>query len=89
MRTKHPNSLTVAVLVAAMHTPLRSQAPAWMLAATTGPIGREAHAMAYDTQRARTVMFGGRTAATVYLGDTWVPNRELLRGPRRFSTLLA
>jgi hypothetical protein len=35
------------------------------------PTGRSAHAMVYDSNRLRTVMFGGRSDAAD-LGDTWV-----------------
>jgi hypothetical protein len=38
--------------------------------------------MAYDSQRHRVVLFGGSGGG--YHGDTWVPNRELLRAARRF-----
>jgi hypothetical protein len=49
-------------------------------------------AMAYDSQRQRAVLFGGASGPTsnlVWHDATWVPNRELLRAPRRFSTPLA
>jgi hypothetical protein len=48
---------------------------AWTQAATTGPIARSAHMMAQDSQRGRTVLFGG-LAWDNYIGhfsfgDTW------------------
>ena len=46
---------------------------AWTQQADTGPPPRLLHAMAYDSNRGRTVLFGGRGAADVNLtfGDTW------------------
>ena len=39
---------------------------------TTSPLGRHLHAMAYDSARQRTVLFGGNKAlTTTSLGDTW------------------
>ncbi len=38
----------------------------WMLRATTGPASRSGHAMAYDSARGVTVLFGG-----TYFDDTW------------------
>lgn len=47
-------------------------AQGWNQSATTGPGMRETHAMAYDSQRGRTVLFGGfQPPGQVYLGDTW------------------
>jgi len=48
----------------------------WTRAAGTGPPGRQAHVMAYDARRARTVVFGGlaggpRGQRPPVLGDTW------------------
>jgi hypothetical protein len=47
----------------------------------TSPPGRSGHAMTWDEARGRVVLFGGGAG----LADTWVPNRELLRGARGFS----
>jgi hypothetical protein len=56
----------------------------WLLRSpAASPSARQLHAMAYDRQRARVVMYGGASSAGT-LGDTWVPNRELLRAARRF-----
>jgi hypothetical protein len=48
---------------------------AWAnLTGGTAPQGREGHAMAFDTQRGRAVMFGGyywNGNVNVYLADTW------------------
>ena len=43
---------------------------AWTQVADTGPEARSGHAMAYDSARQRTVLFGGRAGAGP-LGDTW------------------
>jgi len=44
----------------------------WTQVATTGPLPRYGHAMAYDSQRHRVVLFGGiQASAPYYLGDTW------------------
>jgi hypothetical protein len=45
----------------------------WVQVAITGPLARQGHAMAYDSQRGRTVVFGGSTYNPYYveLGDTW------------------
>jgi MYXO-CTERM domain-containing protein len=47
----------------------------WTQVASTGPIGRYWHAMAYDSTRQRTVLFGGigfyQNADGFPFGDTW------------------
>ena len=43
----------------------------WTLRASSGPAVRAGHAMAYDSVRARTVLFGGMTANVILLNDTW------------------
>lgn len=43
---------------------------AWVLRATSGPAGRENAAMAYDSQRDKIVLFGGRNSSGS-LADTW------------------
>lgn len=44
----------------------------WFQIATNGtPPARNAHRLAYDQRRQRTVLFGGADAAGVFLGDTW------------------
>jgi hypothetical protein len=47
----------------------------WLPAYGDTPVGRMQHAMAYDSRRHRTVMFGGRTAGPAggdyILSDTW------------------
>ena len=52
------------------------------------PGPRSEGCMVFDALRGRTVLFGGGNSGGV-LSDTWVPNRELLRAARRFSTRLA
>lgn len=46
-----------------------------VITTTNAPAARCGHAMAYDSARQRTVLFGGFTAATLpqnqFLGDTW------------------
>lgn len=44
----------------------------WSLAATSGPPGRNRHAMAYDELRQKVVLFGGfQDNSYTRLGDTW------------------
>jgi len=43
----------------------------WTLRASTGPPARWKHAMAYDRQRNRVLLFGGENAAGQALPDTW------------------
>ena len=49
----------------------RAQSVAWTQWIVTSPSARGAHAMAYDSARHRTVLFGGTTTGNDYLGDTW------------------
>lgn len=44
----------------------------WSLAATAGPAARFGHAMAFDVQRGRTVLFGGELAGLALQNDTWL-----------------
>jgi hypothetical protein len=45
---------------------------AWALRSTAGPAPRSNHAMAYDSRRCRTVLFGGQNTTTLaILNDTW------------------
>lgn len=44
---------------------------AWTLYPVAGPPPRANHAAVYDTEHARTVIFGGRTLGNVPLGDVW------------------
>lgn len=48
-----------------------SQSLQWVQVASTGPVGREGHTMAYDSPRQRTVLFGGRVYSGADIGDTW------------------
>ena len=43
----------------------------WELVATCGPGPRGFHSAAYDSQRERTVLFGGIGQAGGWYGDTW------------------
>ena len=43
---------------------------AWQQRSGTGPLPRYITAMAHDSVRGRTVLFGGRNGTTLY-GDTW------------------
>ncbi len=42
----------------------------WITTATTGPTARYGHAMSYDSERRRVVLFGGNSGL-LYLNDTW------------------
>jgi hypothetical protein len=44
---------------------------AWTQLAVTGPAARQGHAMAYDSTRDRSVLFGGFDHSLHALGDTW------------------
>lgn len=50
--------------------------PEWMLRASTGPSPRDAHAMAYDTTRLLTVLFGGNQGNSLS-DDTWEWNGSI------------
>lgn len=41
------------------------------LTTSTRPSARDIHAMAFDDQRRRLVLFGGRDASNTFLNDTW------------------
>lgn len=43
----------------------------WSLASTAGPAARYGHAMAYDSTRNKTVLFGGYADGLGYASDTW------------------
>ena len=43
----------------------------WTQIADTGPDGRSAHALAFDSGRNRLVLFGGVAADASFRGDTW------------------
>jgi len=43
----------------------------WAQVSTAGPAPRIEPAMAYDSQRGVTVLFGGQASSTNYFGDTW------------------
>lgn len=58
---------TSALLFVLLGAPLTAQV--WTQVATTGPIARGDHAMAFDSVRGRTLLFGGRSNSI--LGDTW------------------
>ena len=72
----NPNPLTVlaaALLAVSIDAALAAQAaPTWTnVSPTSGPLPRYRHAMAYDSQRGVTVMFGGTSSGSNYLADTW------------------
>ncbi len=50
---------------------LAQACPTWVDTTTTGPPPRQGHAMAYDSARGVTVLFGGRSGQAAYCGDTW------------------
>ncbi len=45
----------------------------WQQSAPPGPlpVTRYDHAMAYDSKRGKTVLFGGTTGSLIFYGDTW------------------
>ncbi|MBX3381552.1 MAG: hypothetical protein KF805_15760 [Phycisphaeraceae bacterium] len=43
----------------------------WTKRATTGPLARYLHAVAFDSARGVTVLFGGDTETAPYNGETW------------------
>lgn len=64
----------MAVLSLLLTGPVAGQAHAWRPAGTAGPQARHSHALAYDTQRRVTVLFGGFDGSPQsgsLLGDTW------------------
>ncbi|MEC7584336.1 MAG: kelch repeat-containing protein [Planctomycetota bacterium] len=62
--------LAAALLAVSIDARLVAQGP-WTQVVTTGPSARYTHAMAYDSQRGVTVLFGGREAGFNELDDTW------------------
>ena len=66
MRAKTRATLLTAVLAA--HAP--AQTVAWTQRLVSGPSARTVTAMAYDTARAVTVLFGGGNNGVTY-NDTW------------------
>ncbi len=68
--TIHVASILAVALSA---IPASAQSLTWTLRApgTTSPSARTGHAMAYDSQRGVTVLFGGSGTGGGYLGDTW------------------
>src|SRR5262249_32272141 len=48
----------------------------WTQRQDVGPSPRFGHAMAYDTSRHRSVLFGGDAGAGALLGDTWAWDGE-------------
>jgi len=65
-----PLVLFCTLCVAALSVAL-AQAQDWKQISSTGPSSRYIHAMAYDSGRGVTVLFGGRDAYNLYLDDTW------------------
>ena len=43
----------------------------WTQKEDIGPAPRAGHAMAYDSARSRTILFGGDALAGNFLNDTW------------------
>lgn len=75
----------------------RTEAPVWRESVDTSFHGREKHAMAYDAQRKRIVLFGGREANTSaalnetweYDGDEWIKRSPATSPPARFAMSMA
>ena len=61
-------SAALVSMLCVWHT--NAAAQAWILASTTGPSVRIHHAMAYDSRRGQTVLFGG-VGSGGPLADTW------------------
>lgn len=63
--------LVAVAAFAPILTSLEAQVPTWTRVANVGPPARTVHAMAYDSQRGRTVLFGGY-GSSLFAADTWV-----------------
>ena len=67
--------LVGAIIVATSFSPVTSFADPvcedWTLYTPAGPEGTIGHAMAYDSARGVTVLFGGYNIVTGWLNDTW------------------
>jgi hypothetical protein len=65
-------SLFVILGCLTVATTCPAQRPGWReIKPTTPPSARYRHAMAYDSARQRTVLFGGQTATATMFRDTW------------------
>jgi hypothetical protein len=77
---KAQGSLLVALAsLGAMASPLMAQGT-WTEVSNGGPLGRKGHAMAYDSQQNRSIMFGGRSlggVSGILQGDTWSWNGSM------------
>jgi len=72
MPMRHPLKSALLLLSALIHVPLAAQgAPGWTQVGTTGPSARAYHAVAHDSQRGKTVLFGGNNHSLGTFGDTW------------------
>ncbi len=66
----HPTTTLIACFGLALACP--AQSGNWVqMNPATSPSARFDHAMAYDSKRGRTVMFGGTTNGYVHFADTW------------------
>ena len=65
--------LAAALLAVSIDASLVAQTqPVWAnVSPAAGPAGRYSHAMAYDSQRGVTVLFGGVNSSFASIGDTW------------------
>ena len=63
--------LVAAVCVIVCMSSAAAAQGGWTQLASTGPTPRYGHAMAYDSQRAKTIMFGGTTIGGPHLADPW------------------
>jgi len=71
MKTRCCRGFAIALLCAQFHVPLAAQVtPTWAQVSSMGPTSRNQHAMAYDSQRGRIVLFGGNIGGPS-LSDTW------------------
>ncbi len=67
-----PTLFSAFALAVATPLSVSAQSLTWVRVASSGPPQRCCHAMAYDVQRQRTVLFGGwDIGKAAVLGDTW------------------
>src|SRR5260370_23409103 len=67
-------ALAAALLPTAAHGQVAVTAN-WVQATNQGPSARGGAAMAYDSARQRSVLFGGSDGSSSYLSDTWQYDR--------------
>jgi len=78
--------IPIAMLLAGAAAPAPGQEPQWVQRSVSGPGARASAAVAFDSARGVTVLFGGGNGTGVLLGDTWEYDgtswtRRLASGP--------